>query len=298
MRVSHIAAISLALVGPALPRVAAQTGSATFGDVVRLGGTPSDVVLDETRGRLYCVSQAANRVDVYSYLQRAVVASYPTGESPVAAAISMDARYLYVTNNSASSMTVVDLNRDSVVRTVALSAKPEGLEAGIDGRVLISTEGTSSTDQINSLLLYDSRQSQESQVTPVAFPPPPATPSPLATVTIGRPTTTFRGKLMRTPDGNFIIGLSTVNNNAQTIVFVYEVHSASVLRSRTVTGQSTVLSVAPDGSRFMAGYTLYDTASLNVLAQYNTANVPFPLSSGTATVSFNPTQNMGGGVFT
>ena len=82
---------------------------------------------------------------------------------------------------------------------------------------------------------------------------------------------------MRTPDGNFIIGLSTVNNNAQTIVFVYEANSASVLRSRTVTGQSTVLSVSPEGSRFMAGYTLYDTATLNVIGQYNAANVPFPL---------------------
>ena len=64
----------------------------------------------------------------------------------------MDAQYLYVTNNGGSSLTVVDLRTDSVVQTVALNAKPEGVEVGADGRVLISTEGTSSTDQINSLL--------------------------------------------------------------------------------------------------------------------------------------------------
>ena len=279
----------------------AQTGSATFGDVVRLGGTPSDAVLDESRGRIYLVNLTANRVDVYSYLERTLIKAFPTGDTPIAAAMSMDAQYLYVTNNGGSSLTVVDLRTDSVVQTVALNAKPEGVEAGIDGRVLISTEGTSSTDQINSLLLYDPRQSFGSQVNAVAFPPPPATPSPLNSVTIGRPTTTFRGKLARTPDGNFIIGLSTVNSNAQTIVFVYEVNSASVLRSRTVTGQSTVLSVSPEGSRFMAGYTLYDTATLNVIGQYNAANVPFPLgttTTSTTTSSFNSTQNMGGSAFT
>lgn len=292
-------AIGLAVAGLLLPAALAQTGGATFGDVVRLGGTPSDVVLDETRGRLYLVQQAANRVDVYSYMDRAVVKWFQTGNSPVAGALSMDGRFLYVTNNGSSSLTVIDLSSDSVSQTVALNAKPEGVAAGADGRVLISTEGTSSTDQIDSLLLYDPIQGQGSQVSPVAFPPPPATPSPLNPVTIGRPTTTFRGKLARTPDGLFIIGLSTVNNNAQTIVFVYEVYSASVLRSRTVTGQSTVLSVSPDGARFMAGYTLYDTATLNVMAQYNAANVPFPLSSTTTgTATFNSTQNMGGSVFT
>jgi YVTN family beta-propeller protein len=293
-----IAVLGLSLAGPSWPGGRLLAASATFGEVVRLGGTPSDAVLDESRGRLYLVNLAANRVDVYSYLDRALVNAYGTGDTPVAAAMSMDHRYLYVTNNGASSLTVIDLNANSVVQTVSLTAKPEGVEVGADGRVLISTEGTSSTDQINSLLLFDRSQSQGSQVTAVAFPPPPATPSSLTAVTTGRPATTFRGKLTRTPDGNFIIGLSTVNNNAQTIVFVYEVQSASILRSRTVTGQSTVLSVSPDGSRFMAGYTLYDTATLNVIGQYNAANVPFPLSSSaTTTPSFNSTTNMGGSVF-
>ncbi len=279
------------------PAAFAQSGTATFGNIVRLGGTPSDIVLDEARSRLYTVNQSSNRVDIYSYSDKAVVKSIATGDSPVAAALSMDGRFLYVTNNGSSSLCVIDLQFDRVAQTVALNAKPEGVAVGSDGRVLISTEGTSSTDQVNSLLLYDPNQTESSQVAAVAFPPPPATPSPLNTVTIGRPTTTFRGKLATTPDGNFIIGLSTVNSNAQTIVFVYEVPSGSVLRSRTVTGQSTVLAVSPDGSSFMAGYTLYDTATLNVLGQLNAANVPFPLSSATTT-TFNSTQNMGGSVFT
>jgi YVTN family beta-propeller protein len=287
-----IAALMAAAHSPA----AAQGVSATFGEIVRLGGTPSDIVLDEARARLYLINLNANRVDVYSYADDRLLFQIPVGTAPVAGAISMDGAYLYVTNSGSSSLSVIDLRIGSPTRTVSLSAAPEGVEVGADGRVLITTQGSSSTDQINTLLLFDPRQEQSSQLTPVPFPPPPPTPSPLTAVTIGRPTTTFRGKLIRTPDGRFIAGLSTINNNAQTVVFVYEVFSGSVLRSRTVTGQSTVLSISPDGAAFMAGFTLYEMESLNVLAQYTTANVPFPLSSST-TVTFNSTQNMGGSAF-
>jgi hypothetical protein len=90
--------------------------------------------------------------------------------------------------------------------------------------------------------------------------------------------------------------MSTINNNASTVLFVYETASASILRSRTVTGQSTILSMAPDGSRFMAGYTMYDTATLGVIGQQSANNLPFPLSSTGA--SFNAVQNVGGSAFT
>ena len=275
----------------------AQSTGATFGSIVRLGGTPSDIVLDESRSRLYLVNQNASRVDIYSYAESSLVGSIAVGSGPVAAAMSMDNSWLYVTNNSSSTLSVIDLAHGSVSQTVALPAKPEGVEVGQDGRVLISTEGTSTTDSVNSLVLFDRAQSSGQQVTSISFAPPPATPSPLPATTLTRPVTTFRGKLIRTPDGAFIIGMSTVNSNASTVLFVYETASASILRSRTVTGQSTVLSVAPDGSRFMAGSTLYDTATLSAVAQQSAANVPFPLSS-TGTASFNLLQNLGGSAFT
>ncbi|MBI2685787.1 MAG: hypothetical protein HYX27_05690 [Acidobacteria bacterium] len=274
----------------------AQSTGATFGEVVRLGSTPADMVLDESRSLLYLVNQNANRIDVYDYASKAVTRSIPVGRSPVAGAISWDRRYLYVSNNSDSTVSVIDLGSGVLTQTIRLPAKPEGLEAGRDGRVLITTEGTSSTDQVHSLLLFDPRQGQGQQVQPVAFAPPPPTPSPLQPVFLARPLTVFRGKLMRTPDGAFIVGLSTVNNNASTILFVYEADSGSILRSRTVTGQSTVLSIAPDGSHFMAGFTLYNTATLAVIGQQNVANLPFPISRGNSQ-SFNTVQNVGGSAF-
>jgi YVTN family beta-propeller protein len=291
MRTTCVCLLFAFALGSQLP---GQTTGATFGEIVKLGGTPSDIVLDESRGRLYLVNQNANRVDVWDYLGKKIAASWATGTGPVAAAMSMDGQYLYVTNNTSSTLTVIDLQQGIVSTTVSLAAKPSGVEVGGDGRVLITTEGTSTTDVVDTLLLYDRLAGQ--QVTSISFPPPPTTPSPLTAVTIGRPVTTFRGKLIRTPDGNYVIGMSTVNNNAQTVLFVYEVSSASILRSRTVTGQSTVLAISPDGARFMAGFSLYDTATLNVVAQQNTSNIPFPLSS-TGTATFSTLQNVGGSTF-
>ena len=50
--------------------------------------------------------------------------------------------------------------------------------------------------------------------------------------------------------------------------------------------------MSPDGGRFMAGFTLYDTSTLAVIAQQNTANAPFPISG-----AFNTLQNIGGSSF-
>ena len=91
------------------------------------------------------------------------------------------------------------------------------------------------------------------------------TPAPLPATTLTRPTTTFTGHLLRTPDGSFIVGVITPTN-ASTYIFVYEVASGVILRNRTIVGRiARVLSMAPDGSRFMAGFTMYDTATLAVI---------------------------------
>src|SRR5262245_26075299 len=78
--------------------VLAQTTGATFATVVNLGGTPSDIVLDEVRGRIYSINSSANRVDVLSLSERKLMKSLTVGSFPLAAAISPDSAYLYVTN--------------------------------------------------------------------------------------------------------------------------------------------------------------------------------------------------------
>jgi YVTN family beta-propeller protein len=270
----------------------AQTTAATFGEVIRLGGTPSDIVLDESRMRLYLINANANRVDIWDYAAKALLSPIRVGNRPLAGAMSMDNQWLYVTNSDSRTLSVIDLGTGSVTATVPLPAIPEGVEVGADGRALISTQGSGVNNLNNTLLIYDRTQTGQ-QVIAVPFPPPPVTPPTLpAPGVIFRPQTTFRGKLARTPDGQFIVGLSVVNNGTQTIAYVYEVASGTLLKSRTVTGQSTVLSMAPDGSRFMAGLALYNTSTLAVMAQATTSNAPFPMPAG-----FNLTQNVGGSTF-
>ena len=70
---------------PALP----QTNGPSFGTVVSLGTTPSDVVLDELRGRLYLVNSAANRVEIYNIAEQRMAGSITVGAFPLSAAIAM-----------------------------------------------------------------------------------------------------------------------------------------------------------------------------------------------------------------
>jgi YVTN family beta-propeller protein len=265
------------------------TTGAVFGTVVPVRGILSDMVLDSFRQRLYLVNSSANRVDVFSTATNQLIGSIAVGRAPLAAAISMDAAALYVTNSADKTLSVIDLGMQRVTQTVSMPATPEGVEVGYDGRVLISTQSASA----QTLLIFDPAQIAGQQLTTVITPPPPSTPAPLPAQTTTRPQTPFNDKLIRTPDGQFIVGLTNPGTNgAQTYLFVYESASGIILRSRTVVGQSTVLSMAPDGSRFMAGYTLYETATLSVIAQQNNGNAPFPFNA-----AFSTQQNVGGSVF-
>jgi YVTN family beta-propeller protein len=278
-----------ALVSASIRPGAAQITSATFGSVITLGGTPSDIVLDEARGYLYLVESSKNQVVVYDYNAQAVIRNITVGKTPLSAAMSMDGSLLYVTNNGSSSLSVVDLKGLGVMQTVTLPAKPQGVEVGADGRAVIATQGTGTGNLLNTLLIFDRTQPLSQQVLPVDFPPAPSAPSGVPAPGT-RPVTTFNSKLLRTPDGNLIIGVN-VNGNATTL-YAYEPNSGTVLRSRAVSGQSSVLAMSPDGGRFMAGFTLYDTATLAVIAQQNTANAPFPITG-----AFNTMQNIGGSTF-
>ena len=54
------------------PALQAQS-SATFGEVIALGGIPSDIVLDESRQRVYLVNTAANEIDIWDYSGKSII---------------------------------------------------------------------------------------------------------------------------------------------------------------------------------------------------------------------------------
>lgn len=281
------------------PATAQQTTGATFGDVIQLpGGTPSDVVLDELRHRLYLISNitqsnSTSLVYLYDYSTNQVVGNIAVGRGALAGAISMDGNWLYVTSSGSATLSVIDLTQGQVAQTVPLPSTPQGVEVGNDGRALISLLGTGVVAGVpqGTLLVFDRTQTAGRQLQPVVVPALPAAPVPIPPTPLPRPITTFSGKLLRTPDGQFIVGVITPTA-ASSYVFVYEVVSGVVLRNRTVSGASSVLSMAPDGSRFLAGLTIFDMATLDETAQQNNANAPFPF-----TAAINTAQNVGGSAF-
>ena len=273
----------------------AQTG--IFGTVTSLGETPSDVVLDELRGLLYLVRSNANRVEVYDYVNKKLGNPITVGSFPVSAAMSRDGATLYVTNATSTSVSIIRLGDNQVLNTLSLPVRPEGIAVGADGRVLITTQGTGTNNTSQTLLLYDPRQDASLQLSTVPSPATISTGNINQNIFFGRPVTPFPGKLLTTPDGNFIVGMVAINqsvNTAQTTMFVYEVASGTILRNRTVTGQSTVLAMSPDSARVMAGSSQYDFGTMNVRGVMNTANLPFTL---TGNVGFPNGVNFGGSVF-
>jgi len=267
--------------------IARAAAGATFGTVVPVTGEAADLALDEARGRLYILNSTESRVDIYSIAQRQITGSMPTGATPLAAAMSPDGKWLYVTSYGASALEVFDLDQQAEVNRISLASAPEGVAVGRGGIVLISTTGAGAN---NSLFVYD--PSQSGSLMPVASTlPPPAAPQ------IAPPPTNVyiasRSRLIPTADGSLIIGLLNPTTTTR-LVFVFEVASTSVLRSRQVTSISSVLSVSPDGSKFMAGLSLFDTATLAILGQQNTANSAYPFPSN---ANFNTQQVQGGSVF-
>lgn len=265
--------------------------AATFGSVTPINGGATDIVLDEGRERLYIVNSTQNRIEVYSISQRRLLNPIPTGPFPLAAAMSRDGARLYVTVYDASALEVFDLDRQTLVERVTLTAPPEGVAVGGDERVLITTIGTNPQSSEGRLILFSPYAAADRLRNVVTTLPPPAAASIPAP-----PSQVFnasRSRLVASADGRYIIGLNNPNQNSR-LVFVYEVASGSVLRSRTVTSLSSVLSVASDGSRFMAGLSLFDTATLAILAQMNAANSVYPFPNN---VNFNTQQVQGGSLF-
>ncbi len=271
--------------------------AATFGTVYPApsGGSYADVVLDEARQKLYLVASSGNRVDVFSTQSKTFLTAIKTDAQPVSAAMSPDGKTLYVTAYSASTLNIVDLTKTTlaVSTKVSLPASPEGVAVGGDGRVLISTVGN--TGAQNVLLVYDPKAPTSNNLTNVAITPAAPTPPQLPAPS-GDTVASYHSKLITTNDGNTIIGadVTSLGATSNRVVFVYEVASATVLRSRIVTNLSNVLAVSPDGSKFMAGSSLFDTATLAIRAQQNIANSPFAFP---ANAQFTTQANQGGACF-
>ena len=130
--------------------------AATFGTVVTIVGEPSDLVLDESRGRLYLVNSSQNRIEVYSPAQKALLTPIPVDQLPISAAMSRDSRYLYVTSYNvgrARHHRSEQRNRGHA-RQPALRARGRGCGIRQSRADHEPGTGTAASPQ-NTMLLYD-----------------------------------------------------------------------------------------------------------------------------------------------
>jgi uncharacterized protein (TIGR03437 family) len=279
---------------------------ATFGTVVTDPNATglSDLVLDETRHRLYAVNTVTSQLEVFTLTtsrpQLVAISGQPSSglrlsgcTSPISAAMSRSGKYLYITCFDSTALMRLDLdNLSGTALFVSLAAKPEGVAVAYDEKVLVSTIGTGQGRAI--LLFFDPLADASRNLQDLAVAPPAPT-SPQLPPPSGRTYQGGRSRLLASRDGKVIVGVNELGNNTRT-VFVYDALSTTVLRSRNVSSLSSVLSMAPDGSRFMAGLTMFETGTMQVLAAQNAANSPFLFPGGGAN-NFNTQQNQGGSVF-
>ncbi len=263
--------------------------AATLGRVVPLTGGAVDLALDETRNQVYLTSGTQNLLQIYSLTRQQFLTPIQTDSTPLTLALSPDRQFLYVACYDSSMIDVVNLSTNVIAGRIGLPAKPEALAVGKDGRLLITTSGSGTTGA-NPLLLYNP---SAGTLAPINITPPVAAPitSPPPS---NRPFLGLKSQLAANRAGNYIAGVTVAANNTAT-AFLYEVASASILRSRTLANLSTNLAISDDGSRVYSGAVLFDAATFQVLATHSPVNSVIPLSPA---ASFATAVNQGGSVFT
>src|SRR6185437_15933117 len=120
-------AVSLAaiLAGAVLIPATARAATAVVGSVVAIGGTASDIALDEARGQLYVANFGASVIDVVSTADNTIHSSINVLPFPSALALSYDGHYLLVAHycNLATPPVPGPSCRMPVTSTVLTTAK-------------------------------------------------------------------------------------------------------------------------------------------------------------------------------
>src|SRR5438477_3933207 len=236
---------------------------ATIGSVVPVIGQVSDLLYDSTRNLVYLANPSRNEIEVYSLSTGRLTGSIRAGIQPASLAMSPDGRTLYAANIGSFTISAIDLNTQRAANDFFIGSRPDSIAVGSDGKIVIL--GTA------GLLRLDPATGQ---IQPVPISPPPTPAAGLPTIPASPTPAGFLAGLVTAANGNLIIGLSTNR------LFVYEVASGTVLRSRNVTGLRAILSAAPDGSRFMAGPFLFDTQTMAILGRSGTVSAT--LTGGSA----------------
>jgi uncharacterized protein (TIGR03437 family) len=245
--------------------ISAVTHAATFGNVVPVRGTVSDIALDERRLQLYIANFSANRIEVMSTASRALRDPMPVFKPPSAVALSPDNRYLVVghydtftTSSAKGGYTIFDLDA-GLKQEVAIGNPVLAVSFGAGTQALVVTTG--------EILLLDPQSARTQSLSTAK----------LTSTDLPVPFATFPPNIVKASTG--------VSGDRKTIIVLAESGTANaIFRYQVGDDKFTLLqytsspplgpravSVNQDGSSFMAGWTLLDSRGL-IAAQF-----PYPL---------------------
>lgn len=240
--------------------------SASVGKVVAIGGSASDIALDESRRVLYVANFTANRIEVLSLGDGRIQTSINVAPNPGSLALSPDGRFLVIThygnfqspNTPTNALTIIDLGSNGR-QTFALGTAPLGVAFGIDGRALVVTT--------SEFLLLDPATGTTQTLETIA-----GVTSKVLPVTAGNvPANIVASSMATSGDGNRIFGiLAGGATDNLTLEFRYDVDlkrlSAFQATSTPPLGPR-VVSANRDGSLHLAGWALNDSAG-SLVAQF------------------------------
>ena len=274
--------------------------AATFGTSVPVQGTPSDIALDQSRGRLYVSNFSAGRIEVMSTATNTFGAPMTVAGPPSSVALSPDNRYLvvgeycnlYASSSLSGGYAIFDLNagtkREVVlgnpVLAVAFGAGSQALM--VTGQSTPATCGTATngnTTTTNGQFLLLNPASGGTQVLGVSAAGGANMPVPFSTT----PANITYASTGISGDQQTIIILTEVaqgggggqgSTGVTTSILYYKVGSGVVNTLNWVASPPfgpRAVSVNQDGSQFIAGWILFN---LNLAIEgVSLAEVPYPL---------------------
>src|SRR5580700_1081587 len=230
----------------------APASAQVFGSVTAIGGSASDIALDESRGLLYVANLGAGVIDVMSTTNGTIQSSINIGAlHPGALAISKDAQFLLVANYANGPTTPQGLNAitlihlaDNSVQTFNTGDPPLGVAfLGSNLALVITT---------TSILSFDPVSGQTGVL---------GTFANLST-TFPVPQATFPGQILETAlttsgDGNTVWGIAGAGTGNQ-MIYRFDGRSGNVYATGYVSSPALLprVSVSNDGTYAMVGYSL------------------------------------------
>jgi uncharacterized protein (TIGR03437 family) len=258
---------------------AGRSVAATFGTVVPIGGTPSDIALDEPRGVLYIADFGCGCIDVMSLSDNSIHTSINVAPYPAGIALSPSGQYLvsihYANFNTTivtgavpaaggNLVTVIDLNNNQAQTTYALGNAPLGvsfvntLNGDQGGLAVIATTGEiltldPETGEINILISIAEIAQTISQ--PAPFSAGQFTQAAVST----------------SADGWTAWAVCSAGSSPQ-IIFWFNALNGSFNLGGWTTSPELVprVSVSGDGSHAMVGWVQFDS-NFSTVARYPNA---------------------------